>query len=200
MYKRQGIYSINIKNTEDGVVKDSKNTRLAMQYSQEYRFADVTDCLDSFVSQTSGRFIDNLDGIFDSRLDRVSAYKNITLPLLIAAVVLFLIDIAYRRLDIRLGAKLAAVVHGKVAAISGAAAEKAGKAAEAVKEKAADSKAITAAKETKPAENSTSTGKVKAFGAASQSKDKGSRRKKKEDTQDMLDIGSLLAKQKERER
>lgn len=195
-----GIYSINIKNTEDGVVKDSKNTRLAMQYSQEYRFADVTDCLDSFVSQTSGRFIDNLDGIFDSRLDRVSAYKNITLPLLIAAVVLFLIDIAYRRLDIRLGAKLAAVVHGKVAAISGAAAEKAGKAAEAVKEKAADSKAITAAKETKPIENSTSTGKVKASDTASQSKDKGSRRKKKEDTQDMLDIGSLLAKQKERER
>ena len=195
-----GIYSINIKNTEDGVVKDSKNTRLAMQYSQEYRFADVTDCLDSFVSQTSGKFIDNLDGIFDSRLDKVSAYKNITLPLLIAAVVLFLIDIAYRRLDIRLGAKLAAVVHGKVAAISGAAAEKAGKAAEAVKEKAADSKAITAAKETKPIENSTSTGKVKASGAASQSKDKGSRRKKKEDTQDMLDIGSLLAKQKERER
>ena len=130
----------------------------------------------------------------------MSAYKNITLPLLIAAVVLFLIDIAYRRLDIRLGAKLAAVVHGKVAAISGAAAEKAGKAAEAVKEKAADSKAITAAKETKPIENSTSTGKVKASDTASQSKDKGSRRKKKEDTQDMLDIGSLLAKQKERER
>ena len=115
-------------------------------------------------------------------------------------MVLFLIDITYRRLDIRLGAKLAAVVHGKVAAISGAAAEKAGKAAEAVKEKSADSNAITAAKETKPIETSTSTGKVKASDTASQSKDKGSRRKKKEDTQDMLDIGSLLAKQKERER
>ena len=33
-----------------------------------------------------------------------------------------------------------------------------------------------------------------------QDKKKKSRRAKKEDTQDMLDIGSLLAKQKERER
>ena len=33
-----------------------------------------------------------------------------------------------------------------------------------------------------------------------QDKKKNSRRAKKEDTQDMLDIGSLLAKQKERER
>ena len=36
-----GIYSVNVTNTEDGIVKDVKNTRLVMQYSHEDRFADV---------------------------------------------------------------------------------------------------------------------------------------------------------------
>lgn len=167
-----GIYSINVKNTEDDVIKDSKNTRLAMQYSQEYRFEDVTDCLDSFTSQSSGKFIDNLDGIFDSMPEKVQANKNITVPLLVASVIFLLIDIVYRRLDLKLGAKLAIAVQGKAAAIYQAARE------EAVKTAKTSSK--TARSQAQSTENNNAG--------------------LKEDTQDMLDIGSLLAKQKERER
>lgn len=185
-----GVYSINITNTEDGVVKDSKNTRLVMQYSQEYRFADATDCLDSFVSQTAGRFIENLDGIFDSSPEQVQASKNITVPLLAAAVIVLLIDITYRRLDIRLGAKIAMAVKERTAAAAEKAAgskEKGGGTAESGREAQGAADAGAAIK----AEKVAADGRRKAGN---------SRRARKEDVQDMLDIGSLLAKQKERER
>lgn len=170
-----GIYSINVTNTEDDVIKDSKNTRLAMQYSQEYRFEDITDCLDSFTSQSSGKFIDNLDGIFDSMPEKVQANKNITVPLLAASVIFLLIDIVYRRLDLKLGAKLAIAVQGKAAAIYQAAREETVKTA-----KTAKTSSKTARSQAQSTENNNAG--------------------LKEDTQDMLDIGSLLAKQKERER
>jgi len=170
-----GIYSINVTNTEDDVIKDSKNTRLAMQYSQEYRFEDITDCLDSFTSQSSGKFIDNLDGIFDSMPEKVQANKNITVPLLAASVIFLLIDIVYRRLDLKLGAKLAIAVQGKAAAIYQAAREETVKTA-----KTAKTSSKTARSQAQSTENNNAG--------------------LKEDTQDMLDIGSLLAKKKERER
>ena len=181
-----GVYSINVTNTEDGVVKDSKNTRLVMQYSQEYRFADATDCLDSFVSQTAGRFIENLDGIFDSRPEQVQANKNITVPLLAAAVIVLLIDITYRRLDIKPGARIAVAVQGKAAKIKA-------KAAEGSREKARR-------RQPQAADNTTAIKTEAVMAQSAQKKEKNSRRERKEDVHDMLDIGSLLAKQKERER
>lgn len=196
-----GIYSINVTNTEDDIVKDSKNTRLVMQYSQEYRFADITDCLDGFVSQTAGRFIENLDGIFDSRLEQVTAYKNITVPLLIAAVIFLLIDIAYRRLDLKLGAKLLRKVQEGVRDVSVAA----GNVRNTVKEaQEAKQEGVSIAADIKKTqeipENTRSTITGNPVQNNSKKKNKENRRVKKEDVQDMLDIGSLLAKQKERER
>ncbi len=158
-----GIYSINVTNTEDDVIKDSKNTRLAMQYSQEYRFEDITYCLDSFTSQSSGKFIDNLDGIFDSMPEKVQANKNITVPLLAASVIFLLIDIVYRRLDLKLGAKLAIAVQGKAAAIYQAAREETVKTA-----KTAKTSSKTARSQAQSTENNNAG--------------------LKEDTQDMLDI------------
>ena len=157
-----------------------------MQYSQEYRFADATDCLDSFVSQTAGRFIENLDGIFDSRPEQVQANKNITVPLLAAAVIVLLIDITYRRLDIKPGARIAVAVQGKAAKIKA-------KAAEGSREKARR-------RQPQAADNTTAIKTEAVMAQSAQKKEKNSRRERKEDVHDMLDIGSLLAKQKERER
>lgn len=182
--ENSGIYSINVKNTEDGTVKDSRNTRLAMQYSQEYRFADMTDSLDSFVNQTAGKYIDSLDGIFDSRLEEVTAYKNITLPLLIAALIFLIIDIVYRRLDIRPGARLISLAQDKITAAKVAAPKSTAAKAEKIK---SNTTTATSAAAPSPQEKSTK-------------KQKRSRRKKQEDSQEMLDVGSLLKKQKERER
>lgn len=180
-----GIYSVNVRNTENGTVKDSRNTRLAMQYSQEYRFAEAQNSLDSFINQTAGQYIDSLDNIFDSKLEEVSSYKNITLPLLIAAVIFLVIDIVYRRLDIRPGAKLVSAVQHKAAAVKTAAGTNTSAREETAKNRE------TASTDTQPLQETknTSTNKVKH-----------NRRKKQEDSQEMLDVGSLLKKQKERER
>ena len=103
-----GIYTINVTQKEDGEIKDLHNARLAMQYSQEYIPQKDTDVLDSFVNQTGAAYIENLDGIFDSVPEEVISQRNITLPLLIITVVLFLIDVVYRRLDIQIGKKITA--------------------------------------------------------------------------------------------
>lgn len=175
-----GIYSVNVKNTEGGTVKDSRNTRLAMQYSQEYRFADVTDSLESFVNQTAGKYIENLEGIFDSKLEEVTAYKNLTLAFLIASAFFLIIDIVYRRLDIRLGAKLASVTQEKIAT-----AKETVQSRVPIKETATQSSASTTATVPQTPSENKNTRRV---------------RKKQEDSQEMLDVGSLLKKQKERER
>lgn len=182
--ENSGIYSINVKNTEDNTVKDTRNTRLAMQYSQEYRFADITDSLENFVNQTAGKYINNLSGIFDSKLEEVTAYKNITLPLLIAAVIFLIIDIVYRRLDIKLGAKLFAVVQSKFTVLSAAA-----QARSATKEEITENS-------TTVIDSSTTVQPPK----KSEGKPNHKKHKKKEDSQEMLDVGSLLKKQKERAR
>lgn len=200
-----GIYSVNVTNTEDGTVKDSKNTRLVMQYSQEYRFADITDCLDGFVNQTAGRFIENLDGIFDSKPEQVTAYKNITVPLLTAAVILLLIDITYRRLDLKLGAKLLRRVQGSIETASMAAVNAKNK---SKREPATGQESTTMSADAGETREMAQSSKIagensimeKKPKGARQKKNKENRRAKKENTQDMLDIGSLLAKQKERER
>lgn len=182
--QNSGIYSVNVKNTEDNTVKDMRNTRLAMQYSQEYRFADITDSLENFVNQTAGKYIDNLSGIFDSKLEEVTAYKNITLPFLIAAIIFLIIDIVYRRLDIKPGARLAAAAQNKLTAASAAA-----QARSVAKEEMRQNSAAT-----------TDSNITKQPPQKSKSKSKHSGRKKQEDSQEMLDVGSLLKKQKERER
>jgi len=107
--------------------------------------------------------------------EKVQANKNITVPLLAASVIFLLIDIVYRRLDLKLGAKLAIAVQGKAAAIYQAAREETVKTA-----KTAKTSSKTARSQAQSTENNNAG--------------------LKEDTQDMLDIGSLLAKQKERER
>ena len=155
-----------------------------MQYSQEYRFADITDSLENFVNQTAGKYINNLSGIFDSKLEEVTAYKNITLPLLIAAVIFLIIDIVYRRLDIKLGAKLFAVVQSKFTVLSAAA-----QARSAAKEEITENS-------TTVIDSSTTVQPPK----KSEGKPNHKKHKKKEDSQEMLDVGSLLKKQKERAR
>lgn len=207
-----GIYSVNVRNTENGTVKDVRNTRLAMQYSQEYRFADVTDCLDSFVSQSAGKYIDNLDGIFNSKLEEVTALRDITLPLLIAAVAVLLADIAYRRLDLRPGARIAAVFKTKMRFIAGKAdTEEAAKTGRTGKqEDPGRESAYAAAAQPVPMQGGNSGSRAaegkarpadgKAQDKALAKKSRGAKRKKQEDSQEMLDIGSLLKKQKERER
>ncbi len=97
-----GVYDLNIRRTADGQVKESKNSVLAMQYSVEYRFLDSHSTLDTLVSQTGGKYIDSLDGIYEEPLERVKSNCDLTLLFLVCAILLLFYDIAWRRLGISL--------------------------------------------------------------------------------------------------
>ena len=47
-----GVYSINVRNQDGKEIVKNINTATAMQYSQEYRYADISGNLDSFVENT----------------------------------------------------------------------------------------------------------------------------------------------------
>lgn len=95
-----GIYTISLQNTKGDEVQKSMITAAAMQYSPEYRFDLVADGLDSFVAQTNGQYITYEDEVFVGDLETVRARTNLAIPLMIAALLLFMLDILARRMNI----------------------------------------------------------------------------------------------------
>ncbi len=191
-----GIYTINVTQKEDEEIKDLHNARLAMQYSQEYVPQKDTSALDSFVNQTGAAYLENLDGIFDSVPEEVISQRNITLPLLIITVVLFLIDVVYRRLDIQIGKK----VTTKLGGIFGDFNTKRN-----VKKETSVNLDMTASIKTnlkskdKSIEAQEHDKSKKVDVKKKDGKEKRAERAKKVENE-MLDVASLLQKQKERER
>ena len=71
-----------------------------MQYSPEYRFDLVADGLDAFVGQVNGQFVTYDDDVFAGKLENVRARTSLSMPLMIMAVLLFMLDILARRMNI----------------------------------------------------------------------------------------------------
>lgn len=92
-----GIYGVHVTREKDGKIVDSKNTQLSLQYSKEFRFQDKADTLDSFVEKCQGRYIDTLDGVFKLPLNIQNAPMDLTVPFLVIAFILLLIDILNRK-------------------------------------------------------------------------------------------------------
>ena len=93
-----GVYSINVRNQDDKEIIKNINTATAMQYSQEYRYADISGNLDSFVENVSGRYIEKPEEVFDTKLTGSVSRKDLTEWLLLAAILLFVLDVAVRRM------------------------------------------------------------------------------------------------------
>lgn len=96
--KDTGVYTIALKNQKGEEVKSSIITAAAMQYSPEYRFDQSADGLEAFVAQVDGAYLTYEDAVFDDKLETVRARTNLTIPLLLAALILFMLDITVRRL------------------------------------------------------------------------------------------------------
>lgn len=124
-----GIYTISLQNHHGEELQSSMITAAAMQYSPEYRFDLVTDGLDAFVAQAEGQFVTYEDDIFAGQLETVRARTNLAIPLMIAAIVLFMLDILARRMNIDYLEWIPGLLRKKKAAGRKAAA---GKTAEAV--------------------------------------------------------------------
>ena len=93
-----GVYSINVRNQDGKEMIKNINTATAMQYSQEYRYADVSSSLEGFVEKASGRYITDAKEVFDTNLKGAMSRMDLTELLLLLAVLLFAVDIIIRRM------------------------------------------------------------------------------------------------------
>lgn len=97
-----GFYTFNIREDNNGEVLNNYNGAFSLQYSEEYKFNKNKNKIDTLVNETKGSFINKTKDVFKGELK--SNYKpvNLTIPALVAAIFLFLLDIAYRRLNLDL--------------------------------------------------------------------------------------------------
>lgn len=95
-----GVYSINVRNQDGKEVVKNINTATAMQYSQEYRYAEISGNLDHFVEQASGRYITDFTEVFDTELKGAMSRTELTQWLLLAAVIFFVADVIIRRMHV----------------------------------------------------------------------------------------------------
>lgn len=95
-----GFYNFNIREEENGEVTNSYKGAFALQYSDEYKFNTNGEKLDVVVKETKGNFINKPEEVFEGKLQREYKKINLTNPLLVISVLLFMLDIAYRRLNL----------------------------------------------------------------------------------------------------
>ena len=97
-----GFYTFNIREENRGEILNNYNGAFSFQYSDEYKFNESKDKVNILVNEVKGSFINKAKDIFKGELK--SSYKpvNLTVPALICAILLFISDIAYRRLNLDL--------------------------------------------------------------------------------------------------
>ena len=95
-----GFYNFNVREEKDGEIINNYTGAFSLQYSDEYKFNKNKDKIKTLVSEVNGKFINNSKDVFKGELKE--AYKKINLSniFLIFALVLFFLDIVYRRLNL----------------------------------------------------------------------------------------------------
>ena len=95
-----GFYNFNVREEKDGEIINNYTGAFSLQYSDEYKFNKNKDKVKTLVSEVDGKFINNSKDVFKGELKE--AYKKINLSniFLIFALVLFFLDIVYRRLNL----------------------------------------------------------------------------------------------------
>ena len=97
-----GFYNFSIREEESGEVKNNYKGAFDLQYSDEYKFNTNGEKLDVVVKETKGSFINKPEEVFEGKLQREYKKINLTTPLIVISILLFMLDIAYRRLNIDL--------------------------------------------------------------------------------------------------
>lgn len=95
-----GVYTINVRESQDGELQHASNVQLTMQYSAEYRYTSESSAVDRFLAEIGGKYIDNLQEIYQNVPPGTEAKVNLTIPFLVMAVVLWMLDILNRRLPV----------------------------------------------------------------------------------------------------
>ena len=98
----EGVYSIAVKQYDNGSPSSVVTTAAIKKYSPEYTFNTSNDVLGEFARITGGSEVSSPAQIFTNNIQLVKAMKDITVPILTAALFLFILDIAYRRFRFRI--------------------------------------------------------------------------------------------------
>lgn len=95
-----GFYNFSIREEEEGDVKNNYKGGFSLQYSEEYKFNNNAEKLDTIVKETKGTFITKPEEVFIGDLEKEYNKINTATPLLVTSIILFMLDIAYRRLNL----------------------------------------------------------------------------------------------------
>ena len=97
-----GVYLVRVQQQEGGKVINAVDSGLAVTYSPEYdmRYKSSKRLLEQVVSQTGGRIIDDPKQVFADDVEPVWKQTELAPYLLPLALLLFVLDIALRRLKI----------------------------------------------------------------------------------------------------
>ena len=98
--KEKGIYLIKGIQEDESAIKRASITGVVIPYSSEYKIDQDNDKYISFISTIGAKVINNPNMVFNKIENKISSTKDITIPLLVIALMLFILDIAFRRLNI----------------------------------------------------------------------------------------------------
>ncbi len=96
---KAGIYQFNVRRNEGEQVVNAVTASSVVQFADEYRFENTNVACKEFVEK-HGALITEKDNVWKKRVGGVREKIDLTTPLLILALVLFVIDVALRRLQI----------------------------------------------------------------------------------------------------
>lgn len=95
-----GFYNFSVREELNGEVQNNFNGAFAMQFSDEYKFNENKEKLEAVVKEVNGNFITLPEEVFLGKFENTYKTFKLTTPLLIVALILFLIDVAFRRLNL----------------------------------------------------------------------------------------------------
>ncbi|TCK98694.1 von Willebrand factor type A domain-containing protein [Natranaerovirga hydrolytica] len=106
-----GFYSFSIREVLEEEIIGYANTAAVMQYPIEYKIFETNQVLDVLVDETNGEFIHTPEDILESEMDSVRSFYDLTNILLMLALLLFVGDIANRRLSLNLRKYFDKIIH-----------------------------------------------------------------------------------------
>ncbi|MHB1392869.1 MAG: VWA domain-containing protein [Clostridia bacterium] len=107
-----GSYIIKALQQEGGETVNAASTGISVQYSPEYRIQPPSGYLDRLIKEAGGTFINVPEDVYKGKIKDIYGAIDLTPTLLILALILFMLDIALRRLNLPL-----AVLEEKLAAL-----------------------------------------------------------------------------------
>lgn len=100
--KSQGAYLIKVLQKKNGETIGAANTGVSIQYSPEYKLDQKSDNIERLAKETGAIYIEKPEDVYKGKMEDIFGVIDITPFLLIMAIIIFLIDIALRRLNLPL--------------------------------------------------------------------------------------------------